>query len=220
MNEQELCELLQGEILSGARAAGEALPSERDLAAEHGMAKTAVHAALMGLASQGLVDVFPRQGAFVADFRREGNWNTLELLLTGDADWEDVKGFAEIRLAMDELAIRLFTARQTLADVLDLQAVIEEARVAAMRASDPEGLSEALFEFFALIYDRSGNTLLPLVHRAMASASDTFWTGFIRQCGGRRVVSLLQDCVEGIRRGDDGAAMRALRAGVRVYVEL
>ena len=64
---------LQGMILSGELPVGEKLPSERELCQHMGVSRAVVNGGITELARQGFLEVRPRQGAFVADYRRDGN---------------------------------------------------------------------------------------------------------------------------------------------------
>lgn len=214
MTEQELVEVLQAEILSGGRAAGEEMPVERVLAEEYSISKTAVHAALKQLESQGLIETVPRRGTFVADFRSEGNLNTA-LLLLKDPSRMDVRSFLELRSVLDRFALRLFCERQTIADLFDLQAVLEEGKVALSQSVEMQ--VDCFNDFFGILYSRSGNTILPLFYHTLASAGRTAWREFIRIYGGRRVFSLLEECLNNIRRRDADRAADGLEGAVRFY---
>ena len=64
---------LQGMILSGELAMGEKLPAERELCQQMGVSRAVVNGGITELARQGFLEVQPRQGAYVADYRRNGN---------------------------------------------------------------------------------------------------------------------------------------------------
>lgn len=70
---------LQGMILSGELPMGEKLPSERELCQQMGVSRAVVNGGITELARQGFLEVRPRQGAYVADYRRDGNMEALIL---------------------------------------------------------------------------------------------------------------------------------------------
>ena len=74
---------LQGMILSGELPMGEKLPSERELCQQMGVSRAVVNGGITELARQGFLEVRPRQGAYVADYRRDGNMETLRLFVFG-----------------------------------------------------------------------------------------------------------------------------------------
>ena len=72
---------LQGMILSGELPMGEKLPSERELCQQMGVSRAVVNGGITELARQGFLEVRPRQGAYVADYRRDGNMETLMAIM-------------------------------------------------------------------------------------------------------------------------------------------
>ena len=72
---------LQGMILSGELPMGQKLPSERELCQQMGVSRAVVNGGISELARQGFLDVLPRQGTFVADYRRNGNMETLMAIM-------------------------------------------------------------------------------------------------------------------------------------------
>lgn len=77
---------LQGMILSGELPMGEKLPSERELCQQMGVSRAVVNGGITELARQGFLEVRPRQGAYVADYRRDGNMETLAKLQLAGID--------------------------------------------------------------------------------------------------------------------------------------
>ena len=61
----EIVEELQKRILQGFYAAGQRLPSEREIADELNVSRVTVRAALLRLQAENLLDIVPRGGAFV-----------------------------------------------------------------------------------------------------------------------------------------------------------
>ena len=68
---------IQGMILSGELAEGAMLPPERELARQMQVSRAVVNGGLAELAAQGFVEIRPRQGTCVANYRRNGNLSTL-----------------------------------------------------------------------------------------------------------------------------------------------
>ena len=68
---------LQGMILSGDLPLGTKLPPERELCQQMHVSRAVVNSGIAELARQGFLEVRPRQGAYVTDYRRNGNMDTL-----------------------------------------------------------------------------------------------------------------------------------------------
>ena len=64
---------LEQMILSGELTIGERLPSERDFAAKLNVSRPVLHQALVDLETKGLVQIIPRRGVFISDYRRDGS---------------------------------------------------------------------------------------------------------------------------------------------------
>ena len=60
-------------ILSGELQIGERLPAERKLADSLAVSRPVVHQAIVDLAAKGLVEIVPRKGVFVSDYRTTGS---------------------------------------------------------------------------------------------------------------------------------------------------
>lgn len=105
---QKAYEGLRDRILSGALPPG-ALLSERQLAAELGMSKTPVHAALERLESEGLVTVAPQQGIVVRELSMKGIADHYEIR-------EALEAFVVSRLAGKLTGEREARLRENLAE--------------------------------------------------------------------------------------------------------
>ena len=137
---------LQGMILSGALPVGTQLPPERVLAEQMQVSRTVVNSGLAELSGQGFLEVRPRQGTCVADYRRRGNLSTLIAIMQykgGALGKEEIRSILEVRRALEHLAAEraiLYASDQA----LDLLGEHLE-RMAA--ASTPGEAAEAAFAF-------------------------------------------------------------------------
>ena len=68
---------VRDKILAGELGVGSRLPPERELARQMQVSRAVVNGGLAELARQGFLELRPRQGTFVADYRRSGNMDTL-----------------------------------------------------------------------------------------------------------------------------------------------
>ena len=64
-------------IFSGELHIGEKLPSERELSEQMHISRSMVHTGLEDLARMGFVRIEPRRGNYIADYARNGNFETL-----------------------------------------------------------------------------------------------------------------------------------------------
>ena len=85
---------IQGMILSGELLMGSKLPPERTLAGQMRISRTVINSGLAELAEQGFLEVRPRLGTYVADFRRGGDLSALTAITRyreGALDREDIR---------------------------------------------------------------------------------------------------------------------------------
>lgn len=173
---------MQKNILSGELPEGTALPPERELARQMQVSRAVVNGGLNELAAQGFVEIRPRQGVFVADYRRKGNLSTLIAIMEyngGELGREEIRSILEVRRALEHLAvsriIRFATPDQlaALGDTL--------ARLAA--ADTPAQAAERAFDFQHELALASGNSILPLFYYSFRSPVLTLWMRFCRRYG-------------------------------------
>jgi DNA-binding GntR family transcriptional regulator len=99
---------LRSEIVSMARRPGEPI-SEKDIAQQYGVSRTPVREALLRLADEELVDIFPQSGTFVSRIVLQALPEALV-----------------IRKALEEAAVRLAATRASGSQILRLQANLAE----------------------------------------------------------------------------------------------
>ena len=168
---------LQGMILSGELPMGEKLPSERELCQQMGVSRAVVNGGITELARQGFLEVRPRQGAYVADYRRDGNMETLMAIMDyngGMLGKEEIRSILEVRDALDKLAVA-----DIIPHVTELDNTLLLEKVEAIRqARDNRQAAEAAFAFQHELAMLSGNTLLPLIFRSFYSSVLVLWERF------------------------------------------
>ena len=99
---------LQGMILSGELPMGEKLPSERELCEQMRVSRAVVNGGVTELARQGFLEVRPRQGTYVADYRRNGNMDTLMAIMHyngGVLAREEIRSILEVRQGLEHMTV-------------------------------------------------------------------------------------------------------------------
>lgn len=167
-------EQLQHMILSGKLKIGEKLPPERQLAEMMQVSRAVVNGGISDLEKMGFLNVKPRSGTYVADYRRKGTIETLLAIMKyngGSLRNEEIRSIFEVRIALDTMVARLCvdTIRDEEVDLL-------YEKVCEMK--EAQKMSEAVqaaFEFqheFALM---SNNTLIPLIVQSFKSPIFAMW---------------------------------------------
>ena len=170
-------EQLEHMILSGQLQIGEKLPSERQLAEAMQVSRGVVNGGLSELEKKGFLEVRPRSGTYVADYRRKGTIDTLISIINyhdGIITDDVIRSILELRIALDTLAVQLCIDHITDSDLGLLREQVEKIK----HATSNHEAAEAAFAFqheFALL---SGNTLIPLVFQTFRPIVISMWERF------------------------------------------
>ena len=168
---------IEAKILSGELPVGQQLPPERQLAQSMGVSRAVVNSGIVELENRGFLDVRPRVGTFVADYRRAGTMETLKSIMTynrGRLRNEEIRSILEVRDALDKLAVADIIPHVTELDNMLLLEKVEAIR----QARDNRQAAEAAFAFQHELAMLSGNTLLPFIFRSFYSSVLVLWERF------------------------------------------
>ncbi len=171
---------LEHMILSGKLAIGSKLPPERELAKAMQVSRAVVNAGLNEMEAKGFVEIRPRVGAFVADYRRTGTAQTLLAIMKyngGRLRREEVRSILQIKLVLDRL-----TAEEAILNASDADlATLTERLGLFCLAKTPEDASEAAFGYYHELALVSGNTLVPLIYHSFRAPILSLWARFARK---------------------------------------
>lgn len=173
---------IENMILSGKLEVGDALPSEREMAAQMGVSRPVVTAGISELAAKGFVEVRPRSGVFVADYRRTGTLETLVSIMNyngGNLRRNEIQSIVEIRLALEKVMLR------------DLIPTITEDELSTIRNllkkfEQSNGITDVVacaYEFHHELAVISGNVLLPLIYHSFRAPITSLWERYTRLYG-------------------------------------
>lgn len=168
---------VQDKILAGELAVGTRLPPERDMARQMQVSRAVVNGGLAELAQRGFIELRPRQGAFVADYRKSGNISTLVAIMEyngGALANSEIRAILEVRRALEHLACELAIDNATQEDMARLGGIIDQLAVAA----NPRQASEIAFQFQHELAFVGGNSILPLIYYSFRSPVMTLWERF------------------------------------------
>ena len=197
---------IQGMILSGELLVGSKLPPERTLAEQMHISRTVVNSGLAELAEQGFLEVRPRQGTYVADYRRRGNLDTLSAVVkyTGGAlGKEEIRSILEVRRALEHLAADR-AIRYASNEALERLGV-PLARMAA--AANANEAAEAAFEFRHELALAGGNTIVPLIYCSFKDPLVALWVRFCGRYGNLVLVRNAETLYSFLKSRDaDGAS--------------
>lgn len=175
-------EQLENMILSGKLAIGEKLPPERELAESMRISRSVVNAGLSEIADKGFLEIVPRSGTYVADYRKKGKLDTLVSIMKfngGTLPDADILSILQIRKVLTALALELAVPRITDEEIRQLFL----CSAALDRANEPSAAAEAVFAYDHLLCSFSGNTLLPMIFYSFKAPNITLFERFFRLHG-------------------------------------
>ncbi|MDD4312346.1 MAG: FCD domain-containing protein [Eubacteriales bacterium] len=175
-------------ILSGELDIGEQLPSARELCVKMSVSRPVISAGIVELEKMGFVEIRPRKGVFVSDYRRKGTLETLVAIMRyngGAMRRSEVQSLLETRSALERLCVRLVIERASDEDLASLSPLLENIK----NASDGDEAAEQVFRLHHEMAVLSGNTLLPLMYYSFRPESVHLWSIF---CKGRGIDAIYE----------------------------
>ena len=148
---------LRQQILSGAWADGQLLPSERDLAAQFGIARNTLRRILRQLEAEGLIENQPGRGSLVRLSPLGDQMSRAEMVpafpVAGAASRADLM---EVRALLEPLVAELAASRATPEDIAAMEAALQHA----LDAKEPAALEHWDAALRLAIWRAARNTAL------------------------------------------------------------
>ena len=173
---------IENMILSGELAVGEQLPPARELSIRMGVSRPVISAGLVELEKLGFVEVRPRQGVYVCDYRRKGTMETLVAIMRyngGALRQNEVRSLLETRETMESLCVKLVCERVNTGELEQLSPILDSIR----DAKDPEEAAEQTFLFYHELAVLSGNVLMPLLYHSFHPQGVYLWSLYCKRSG-------------------------------------
>jgi GntR family transcriptional repressor for pyruvate dehydrogenase complex len=180
---------LEQMILSGELKIGKRLPSERDFAARLNVSRPVLHQALVDLEAKGLVQIVPRRGVFISDYRRDGSLAMLSSLLSyhnGNLAPEFGQSLMDMRLLLETETARLAAQNRTDEQLVEFRDLLAQEQKAAN--SDPQTLTDLDFAFHLSTAVVSANLVYPLIINSFKSVYTGLTGEFFRKYVGTTIV--------------------------------
>lgn len=153
---------LLGQIFSGERKVGDRLPTERELAEQLGVSRSSVHLAILSLAENGFLEILPRQGTRVCDYRKHPTPGSLPLLMSYGSVELEQSLFADMmdtRLLLETESARLACRNIYETTFLEMQSLID-------RLTEPDAdVPDLLYGFHYRLVQASGNSVYAMIFR-------------------------------------------------------
>jgi len=204
---------LETMILSGQIPIGEKLPPERDLSETMQVSRAVVNAGITELARKGFLNIKPRVGTFVADYRRNGTLETLVSIMNyngGILRHAEIRSILELRIAYESLAVELSIPKITDEEMMQLKSYVTQMH----ETTSIKEASELAFEFQHELACLSQNTLLPLMVSSFKAPVMTLWERFCRMYGIESLYKNTSELYDFIEKRDVKNALASLTASI------
>ncbi len=206
---EQIVQQIEQSIVEGRLNPGDQLPTERELAQQFGVSRTAVREAVKTLTEKGLVESFSGRGTFVTAPKSQSSRRPLDDFFE-IGDLEDPAYLVELREIIEPEVTILAATR------------IEEQQLAMMRESvavmdrsmaNPEAYIEADLDFHLALAEAAGNPLILSLLDSIVGVLRSQRLGIFGVEGGPERGQLHHKRIlEAIERRDPTAAHEAMRA--------
>jgi len=200
---------LQERILSGVLPMGTRLPSERELCTQMHVSRAVVNGGIAELARRGFLEVRPRQGTYVADYRRNGNMDTLIAIMHyngGVLAKEEIRSILEVRWGLEQMAA--FRAIDFASDAA-LEALGQYVlALGTTPPPSPAQAAEIAFQFHHEMTLAGGNHILPLIYSSFKVPCISLWVRFCRKYGVQALHGNVQELYRNLLNRDKAGAVQ------------
>lgn len=207
---------LESMILSGNLEIGEKLPSERILAEKMQVSRGVINSGIAELARKGFLEVKPRSGVYVLDYRRYGNVETLLSIMNyngGHLGRDEIRSILEVKMIVDKLAVELSVDRHTDEDVASLGNYLDN-----IRDDDTNKAADAVFTYYHELAMISQNTLLPLIYRSFRVPVSHLWIRFIEKYGSEVVYKSAHKILKALKKRDKAEAIACVEEAISASI--
>jgi GntR family transcriptional repressor for pyruvate dehydrogenase complex len=162
---QEICEQIRAGVTSGALRPGDKLPTEREMAREFGVSRTAVREALRSLEVAGMVQLLKgaKGGAYIQKGGPEALTQSIgDMLSLGTISLESL---TEARILISDSVVRLACKRGTNADFAAIERNIALTEKLSQAGPSSER-TESVVAFYRLVAAAAHNEVLSILVEA------------------------------------------------------
>jgi len=200
---------IENMILSGELAVGEQLPPARELSVKMGVSRPVISAGLVELEKLGFVEIVPRQGVYVSDYRRKGTVETLVAIMrynSGTMRKSEVRSLLQVREQLECLCAGLVIEGAADEELEGLGKILDELK----DAPDVDAAADAVFRFYHELAILSGNVLLPLMYYSFRSPGIYLWTLYCKRNGIQAMYELKLGFYKALLNRDTEEALRRI----------
>lgn len=192
---------MEGMILSGKLPVGAKLPTERELSEKMNVSRAVVNGGLADMEAKGFLEVIPRKGTYVADYKYKGKLDILKSIMEyNDVDFEPVmlQSLVQVRRDIEGTCFSLAALNRG-EDDLDY---LESCLLAMENTNDLEEHAELSFKFKHGLCIASGNLVYPLIYYSFKPIIVSFSYKYFTHSGEKgieesiKIISQLFECIK------------------------
>jgi len=208
---EKIVEQVEQQILTGKLHHGDRLPTERELAEQFCVSRTAVREAVKALREKGLVQSYPGRGTFITDGTASAVRHSLRLMMRIGST-EGANDLAEAREILEPEIAALAAKRAT----KELVAAIRQA-VEAMETAldDADAFVEADLQFHLALAQATQNPLIPTLINPIVDLLREQRKNTFRHGGAARGQLHHKKIFDAVIRRDPDAARQAMQAHLK-----
>ncbi len=206
-------------ILQGSLQAGEKLPNERELAKQMKVSRSIINNGMQELADKAFIRIVPRQGAYVEDYIRNGNINTLVALVRNKGvnfDPRLLHSFIEFRRDLETTCAKSAAENRTPAQLTELK---EKVLVLKEAVQTEQFLDESI-AIHKLIFLATGNLVYPLIYNAFNEPLYVVTDQLLKLVEHSMIVENLSRIIEAIEQSDAEAAHTLMQHHVDICADI
>jgi len=211
---------LEQMILSGELKIGERLPSERDFASRLNVSRPVLHQALVDLEAKGLVQIIPRRGVFISDYRRDGSLAMLSSLLSyhnGSLAPDFSQSMLDMRMLVETETARLAAQQRTDQHLKEFRTILAQEVEAAN--NNPQTLTDLDFSLHLSIAVASANLVYPLLINSFKGVYTSLTGEFFHKYFGTQVIEEVHQfhnrLVDAFEKQDPDSAVQTMTEMLR-----
>ncbi|MBN2652100.1 MAG: FadR family transcriptional regulator [Spirochaetales bacterium] len=204
---------IESMIISNKLPIGSKLPPERQLAKDMGICKTAVNSGIAEMANKGFLEIKPRQGTYVANYKKYGKIDVILSIMDynyGLLSQQDIKSFLEMRILLERLAFS-----SAIPNITDPQIkTLEEMLIKLKESKDNKEAAERNYEIHHEICYISGNTIAPLIFSSFKIPIINMWKRYCEIFGLTRMIENAEKIHFYIKKRDANSAIKTLEEAI------
>lgn len=204
-------EQIENMILSNELKIGEKLPPERELAQMMQVSRSVVNDGIVEMARKGFLKIIPRQGTFVAEYKKDGTIDVLlSIMKKRHVSNDYIQSILELRIYLMNLTLESAIKNIKDKDLLEL----EKISLSLKESSNIQETALCLYEFDHYLTTMSDNLLLPLIVSSFKNPNMILFERYLQKHGILKMYErnlLLMQCLE---RKDIVSAKKIMRHSI------